>query len=248
MSTEVSILTALHRPQRDHVEEAWESVRAQEGVAWEWVIQADGSTEELDQWLPAELRRDERVRAVANGRAFGVATTRNLGLVRCSGEFVQHLDQDDMLVPGALALGARTLRADEQLAFCFGESLHLHADGVLEPRPSHKRLEPGTIAPGTITNRWLEGAGHRVVPNAIMWRKAYLFAYGGWTALPVWADYGIIFPVADRHPVAVLDEVTLHYRRHPAQASGDPDADALVDAQRPFIPNRLQAMREILGG
>jgi glycosyltransferase involved in cell wall biosynthesis len=247
MSADVSILTAVYRPEPDHLRAAWESVQRQQGVSWEWVIQVDGTDDDLVAWLPAEARADDRVRAAATGRRFDVAITRNLGLVRCEGDLVQHLDQDDLLLPGALAAGAERLRADERLAFCFGEVSYLLPDGSIEPRPDFKRLEPGVKAAGEITARWRRGDPYGFVTNSLMWRKRYLYAYGGWAALPVWADTGIIFPVADRHPVASIDHETVLYRRHPRQASRDPDAQRLVEAQRPFIPRRLDAMRRISG-
>ena len=66
-----------------------------------------------------------------------------------------------------------------------------------------------------------------MVPNATMWRKEYLYAYGGWSALPVGDDYGVLFAVADRHPTAYVDEVVMHWRHYPEQTSADPARQAL---------------------
>jgi hypothetical protein len=86
-----------------------------------------------------------------------------------------------------------------------------------------------------------------MVPNATMWRKDYLYAYGGWTALPVGDDYGLMFAVADRHPVSFVDRVILEYRRYPEQSSSDDLRRAQVDVQRPFVFARVEAMRRISG-
>ena len=247
MAPDVSILTAVYRPEPEHIRAAWESVRGQEGVEWEWVVQVDGSDEELAAWLPADVVSDPRVHAAANGRRFEVAVTRNLGLVRCGAGFIQHLDQDDVLMPGALAAGLQALRADERLAFCFGEVSYLLPGGRIEPRPEYKRLAPGLLEAGEMTARWRAGEPYGFVTNSLMWRKQYLYAYGGWAALSIWADNGIIFPVADRHPVLAIEHETVLYRRHPGQTSRQPATAALVAAQRPFIPRRLDAMRRIMG-
>jgi hypothetical protein len=153
------------------------------------------------------------------------------------------------LAPGGLAAGVATLRADPELAFCFGEGLHLTADGTLQARPPQKRvLEPGRIEPGEIEARWNRGRRpHGMVLPGAMWRKQYLFAYGGWASLPAFEDYGVCFPVAQRHPIAFIDQVTFHRRDHPAQESRTPDRSVLADISRPFVLSRLDAMRAIMG-
>jgi hypothetical protein len=213
------------------------------------VLQVDGDQAELGEWLPAQLRGDARVRPAANGRRCGTGPTRNVGLTRCRSELVQSLDQDDLLVAGALAAGVRTMRADAELAFCFGEAMHLLPDGTLEPRPAQKRvLTPGRIEPGEIEARWARGTRpHGMVVPAAMWRRQHLLAYGGWASLPAFEDFALYFPVAQRHPVAYLEQVTLHHRFHPGQESAAPDRDALADVSRPFVLMRLAAMREVLG-
>jgi glycosyltransferase involved in cell wall biosynthesis len=240
---DVSIVTAVYRPR--YLTETWESVRAQDGVSWEWIVQVDGTPAEADTWIPADMAADERVRVEARGH-FGIAVTRNLALLRTRADFVQTLDHDDILLPDALAVLAGTLRGDQRLAFCFGEHLHLLTDGTLEPRPAAKRLPPGRIEPGEITERWRSGP-HGMVPNTTMWRKDYLYAYGGWTALPVGDDYGLMFAVADRHPVAFVEHEVLHYRRYGEQSSSDDQRRAQVDVQRPFVFARVEAMRRVSG-
>jgi glycosyltransferase involved in cell wall biosynthesis len=240
---DVSIVTAVYRPR--FLSETWEAVREQRGIDWEWVVQVDGTEAEAREWVPAEMRGDERVRVEARGH-FGIAVTRNLGLLRTHADFVQTLDHDDLLEADALAALADELRADESLAFTFGEHMILLPDGTLEPRPEVKRMPPGRIEPGVVVERWRTGP-HGMVPNATMWRKDYLYAYGGWTALPVGDDYGLMFAVADRHPVSFVDRVVLKYRRYPEQSSSDDLRQAQVDVQRPFVFGRVEAMRRISG-
>ena len=244
VTPDVSILTAVYKPR--YLAESWESVRAQEGVSWEWVVQVDSDPADIEAWLPADMRADERVHVQAAGH-FGIAATRNLGLIRTRAEFVQTLDHDDALLPGALATLASVLRADPDLAFVFGDHMHLMPDGSLEPRPDLRRLPPGRIEPGVVVERWRDNLPHGLVPNATMWRKAYLYAYGGWSALPVGDDYGVLFAVADRHPTAYVDQVVMHWRKHPDQSSGDPARRALTDVQRPFVFKRVDGMRRVSG-
>jgi glycosyltransferase involved in cell wall biosynthesis len=248
-SPDVSILTAIFRPESSYLLDSFQAILGQDGVTWEWVLQIDGPDEDLERWVPEELHSDDRVSPAATGRHCGVSPTRNVGLTRCRSEFVQSLDQDDLLAPGGLAAGVATLRGDPKLAFCFGEGLHLTADGTLAPRPPQKRvLEPGRIEPGEIEARWNRGRRpHGMVLPGAMWRKQYLFAYGGWASLPALEDYGVCFPVAQRHPIAFIDQVTFHRRDHPAQESRTPDRSALAEISRPFVLSRLDALRAIMG-
>lgn len=238
---EVSIVTAVHRPR--YLAQTWESVRDQAGVAWEWVVQVDGEQADVEAWLPEDMRADSRVHPQAAGR-FGIAVTRNLALIRTRADFVQTLDHDDILLPGALAALTEALRADETLAFVFGDHVNLLPDGTLEPRPEFKRLPAGRIEPRVLVERWRDGP-HGMVANATMWRKDYLYAYGGWSALPVGDDYGVLFAVADRHPVAYVDREVLRYRRYPEQSSEDAERRALGGVQKPFVFRRVEAMRRL---
>lgn len=243
---EVSVLSPVYRPDRDFFLEAWRSICAQEGVDWEWVLQFDGSEEDMAAWLPDEIRADTRCRPAAPGR-FGVAITRNLGLLRCRAPFVQCLDYDDILLPGAIAAGLETLRADPELAFCFGDAVDLLADGTFERRPEHKTLPAGRVEAGEIADRYLAGKPHRLIFGSAMWRPEYAFAYGGWTALPVSEDFGLSFAVVARHPIAFIGRDTMHHRVHPGQFTARSQQRELADVQRPFFRRRLEAMRRVMG-
>jgi glycosyltransferase involved in cell wall biosynthesis len=244
---EVSVLSPVYRPQRQFLLEAWESIHAQGDLAWEWVLQFDGSPAEMAEWLPDEIRDDPRCRPAAAGR-FGVAITRNLGILRCRAPFVQCLDYDDILLPGAIAAALETMRADPELAFCFGDAVDMFPDGTFERRPAHKTLPVGRVEAGEISERYLAGKPHRLIFGSAMWRPEYVFAYGGWTALPVSEDFGLSFAVVARHPMAFIGRDTMHHRVHPAQFTSRPDQRRLADLQRPFLRRRLEAMKQVMNG
>ena len=243
---EVSVLTPVFRPDREFFLEAWRSICAQEGLGWEWVLQFDGSAQEMRSWLPDEIRDDPRCRPAAAGN-FGVAITRNLGILRCRAPFVQCLDYDDILLPGAIAAALETLRADPELAFCFGDAVDMLPDGTFERRPAHKTLPVGRVEAGTISDWYLAGKPHRLIFGSVMWRPEFVFAYGGWTALPVSEDFGLSFAVVSQHPIAFIGRDTMHHRVHPGQFTARPQQRALADLQRPFLRSRLEAMEQVIG-
>ena len=95
-----------------------------------------------------------------------------------------------------------------------------------------------------MTERWRTGP-HGMVPNTTMWRKEYLYAYGGWTRYRWATTTACCSRVADRHPTAYVDREVMHYRHYPEQSSEDDARRALVDVQRPFVFKRVDAMRRL---
>lgn len=240
------MLTPVYRPDRAFFLAAYESICRQGDLDWEWVLQFDGSEEDMESWLPDEIRDDPRCRPAASGK-FGVAITRNLGILRCNAEFVQCCDYDDILLPGAIAAGLETLRADSELAFCFGDAVDMLPDGTFKRRPAYKTLPVGRVEAGTISDWYLAGKPHRLIFGSVMWRPEFVFAYGGWTALPVSEDFGLSFAVVSRHPIAFIGSDTMHHRVHPGQFTERPDQRRLAELQRPFFRRRLEAMKAVMG-
>lgn len=240
------MLTPVHRPVRAYFLEAYESICRQGDLDWEWVLQFDGTAQDMDDWLPDEIRADARCRPAAGGR-FGVAITRNLGLLRCRSPYIQCLDYDDVLLPDAIAAALETLRADPELAFCFGDAVDMLPDGRFERRPAHKTPPVGRTEAGEISRRYLEGKPHRLIFGSAMWRAEFVYAYGGWTALPVSEDFGLSFAVVARHPMAFIGRDTMHHRVHPGQFTARANQRELADLQRPFLQRRLEAMQRVMG-
>lgn len=66
----------------------------------EIIVVDDGSTDEPDEVL-AELACDERVKVLRKSNG-GVSSARNMGLDSASGEYVQFVDSDDLLLASAI--------------------------------------------------------------------------------------------------------------------------------------------------
>ena len=97
----ISVITAAYAPTADYIEETAESIKAQElppGWDLEWVVQEDGDSPRLSGFFD----RLPFARYASNGRRYPTALTRNLALSRASGVLMQALDQDDVLLPGAM--------------------------------------------------------------------------------------------------------------------------------------------------
>lgn len=78
-----------------------ESVRRQTHPNWECVIIDDGSTDDTAAVVKALIGTDNRFRYVWQPNA-GLSAARNAGLERATGEYIQFLDADDVLLPAKL--------------------------------------------------------------------------------------------------------------------------------------------------
>jgi GT2 family glycosyltransferase len=106
-----SVLTPVHDPPLEILEQTIESVRAQTFADWELCLVDDGSSDpEVREALAHAGAADPRIRHLRRERAGGIATATNAALELAGGEYVALLDHDDLLVPEALAQVESALR------------------------------------------------------------------------------------------------------------------------------------------
>ena len=216
----VSVLTPVHRPAPDWLLELHASLDAQRGVAWQWVIQADGEESLLAQ-VPDAIRRDERVTAEANGRWLGQSITRNLALLNVRHPLVQTVDADDLLERDALAVAARALDEHPDVGFAFGRTRVIDFDGALVE--GKNLYPPGRIEPGVLAEDWeCRGGSCSIVVPSVMWRTAVVDAVGGWPASVAGMDVLLLLSVASDHAGLCLDRYTYRYRSHEEQIHRGP--------------------------
>jgi GT2 family glycosyltransferase len=108
-----SVLTPVHDPPLELLEETIASVLGQSFEDWELCLVDDGSSNpEVRKALRRSADADSRIHLLRRESAGGIATATNAALEMAAGEFVALLDHDDLLLPDALAsvdaaLGAR---------------------------------------------------------------------------------------------------------------------------------------------
>ncbi len=123
----------------DTVVEAVESVLAQDYPALELIVVDDASRDDTLARLAAFAGRIRLLPQAQNG---GVATARNAGLAAASGEMVQFLDSDDLLLPGCLRQKIAAFAARPAAGLCFNELEHVDlASGA--PRRRVNAIRPG---------------------------------------------------------------------------------------------------------
>jgi glycosyl transferase family 2 len=241
----VTVVTAARTPPADWLLEAYDSLRQPGEVSWEWALQIDGTVEDV-RAVPPSIRSDPRVRVEPNGRWLGTAATRNRALSRSNGEFVQNLDADDLVLPGALDSAVRALQEEPTAAFAFGRTVHLHEDGRLtHPWETEVAFPPGRIEPGVVSDFWLRHGWDGMPISPVMWRRSHLFAIGGWAALSTLEDTAPVMTAAELWPSVYIDLDAQVYRINETQATASAAFAAERRPNEAFLRERLFALKRL---
>jgi glycosyltransferase involved in cell wall biosynthesis len=135
----------------------------------EVVVVDDGSSEAETLSSLAELVR-KGVRVIRQENA-GLSAARMRGVSATTAPYVFNLDADDLASPGALALMADRLDADQDAAVCYGDYVEFGTSEIARRVPS--TIDPYRLA---YTNEY---------PVTALFRRSVLEAVGGWRHLGV---------------------------------------------------------------
>lgn len=209
--------------------EAVASALDQQGVEVTVVVVDDGSTDGTATWLGS--LRDERLRVVRHEQGRGGSAARNAGLALAGDGPVLFLDDDDVLLPGALADLDDALRRHPQAAAAAGA--HLRFGATDRPgRSVHPRRE-------VVQPVWREElTGWNLPPAAVLWRAEVVRALGGWDeSLRRCEDRDLNLRAGDR-PVVLVPRAVMRYRIHEAQVPAHTWADVDVLVRDRFLATR----------
>jgi len=207
MTPRIDIITPCTRAA--HLNEAYDSILAQRGVDWRWLIQAD---RQLEAPLPERIAADPRVAFEHNGASYRAALTRNRALMRGDAPLVFALDDDDLLAPGALARLAAAL-AEPDAADCYaawGETHKFTDDGQ---RHLLKGWAHGGVLPaGTLAGAFQRGEGLHICCGSLLWRREHLVAFGGWAGLLHSEDTNLVIAADALFGSVYVPMAVLEYR------------------------------------
>jgi glycosyltransferase involved in cell wall biosynthesis len=135
--------------------EAVSSVLAQTYPSFEVIIVDDGSTDETGTVAEALARSEpDRIRVIHQANR-GPGAAREAGRRLARGEFIQHLDSDDLLLPRKLELQVRGLRENADCGVSYGKTRYRHRDGRVEPEPwKGSGQAVATMFPSFLRARW----------------------------------------------------------------------------------------------
>jgi len=132
----ISVLTPVHDPPVQMLEEAVRSVRAQTFTDWELCLIDDGSTRpEVLAALERHAASDSRIHLERRETAGGISTATNTALELASGDYVALLDHDDALVPDALQRVAEQIARQPDVDMIYSDEDVVDDDGAIEHHP-----------------------------------------------------------------------------------------------------------------
>jgi glycosyltransferase involved in cell wall biosynthesis len=236
----ISVITAAYAPLARYFAETIDSVLSQElPPQWEleWLVQEDGT----DPQLAGVVTGLPGVSYSTNQAHAGIATTRNLALARATGDLVQVLDHDDILLPGALARLIPRFE-DPLIHWVVGQADDLMSDGTR--RPYESALPFGMIEAGAVNTWAIEHDGNWPIHCAGLVLRTHLVrAFGGWGAVPVDDDV-MMFSALSECAAGYNDpSITWLYRIHDQQTSRSGTwRERSADGRRIAL-QRVQAIR-----
>jgi glycosyltransferase involved in cell wall biosynthesis len=163
--------------------EAVASVLAQTHRPIEVLLVDDGSTDETPAVCRELAGQDPEVIRVLRRDNGGPGLARETGRQAARGEFIQHLDSDDLLLPRKFEVQVNALRQRPECgaAYCF--TRYRPMDGPPEDRPrkgSGRTVE--TMFPSFLAERWWD------TPNPL-YRRSVCDAAGPWSDLRLEEDW-----------------------------------------------------------
>ncbi|KNE79651.1 glycosyltransferase [Streptomyces fradiae] len=241
VSRRIIVVTPVHAPSAHFLGDAYKSLAEQElpdGWEWRWIIQEDGTTDEVAPHVPDDPRVTFR-----QGRPGGPGIARTIALAHANGEYVKVLDVDDQLMPGALARDLTVLEGDPEIGWVTSRVLDLLPDGSTAGFDSDP--ERGPIERGAVLEHWkAHDYRAQVHPASLCIRRDLLLALGGWMALPASEDTGLLLALNAVSRGWFIRDYGLLYRKWPGQmTSQTAHTDAVErEARMAVVEARARAL------
>jgi glycosyltransferase involved in cell wall biosynthesis len=220
------------------IEEAIESVFAQNYDNWELLLVDDGSTDDSTQIaLRCAERYPEKVRYLEHPghQNRGMSASRNLGIRQARGEYISFLDSDDVWFPHTLEQQLAILSSNPEAGMVYGSSLYWFG-WTGNPEDSQRDfrdfveecgVRPNTlIEPPELLRSFLRRDkgpcvfGSIPAPSTIMVRNEVASSVGGFVEEShqhrgLYDDQFFYVKVGLEVPVVAADRLWCKYRQHP---------------------------------
>jgi glycosyltransferase involved in cell wall biosynthesis len=170
-----TILPVYNRPAM--LRESAASVLAQTYRDIELIIVDDGSTDDTAAVADALAAEHPDVVRVLHQRNAGVGPAREAGRLVARGEFIQHLDSDDLLYPRKFEWQVAGLQAHPECGASYGWTRGQLPDGTMVERPERRtgeRIE--TMFPAMLQSRWWQ-------TTTPLYRASLVHRAGAWLPL-----------------------------------------------------------------
>jgi O-antigen biosynthesis protein len=226
----VSVLTPVHDPPLEMLEEAIESVRSQTVPYWELCLVDDGSKDsEVIAMLERYAAEDRRIHLTRREQAGGIASATNAAMAMATGEYIALLDHDDTLVPSAIERIAAKVAGDPGLDMIYSDE-----DTVLDGRPIWAHLKPAWSPDTLRTNGYTCHFG--------VYRRELVEEAGGFRSeFNGSQDVDMILRLVERTDrIANIPEILYHWRAHANSTAGGNVKPYAYVAARKAIAGHLE--------
>jgi len=204
----VSVVLSVYNSEA-YLAEAVDSILQQTFTDFEFIIIDDGSADGSSAILDRFARSDARIRLIRReNRGLTVSLNEGLGLAR--GDLIARMDADDVAEPERFAKQVGFMRAHPEVS-AVGCAVRM-LDGAGE-RGAVLRFP---VDHGRIEARLWRGDGGVICHPALMARRSAMQGIGGYNAEYRTAqDLDLYLRLGEAGRLSNLDDVLLHYRRHP---------------------------------
>ena len=114
----------------DYIVTAYESIKKQTLLDWEWVIIDDTDEYKHFDFLRSVLSQDNRVRLYKRDKNSGnIGNVKNEVISLCRGKYILEMDHDDELLCDCLLDAYNLFQSDDNIGFVYGDTIHLYRDG-----------------------------------------------------------------------------------------------------------------------
>jgi glycosyltransferase involved in cell wall biosynthesis len=187
------------------LKEAIDSVKAQTYKNWELIILDDNSQD--GSYELARACKSSKIKVYRNEKQLGTAGGRAKASKLCTGDFICHLDSDDLIEPWALETMVREFNRRPDVALIYSDWMDIGEDGAFGSyQPSHP-YSPDKIA----------FLGWRPLG---MYRRSVMDSIDGYNAaLPHCEDGDLFMQIVERFPAAHIPAVLYRRRSHSRNTS-----------------------------
>lgn len=199
----------------DKIKRAYNSIKAQTFIDWEWVILDDTPCEtEQDRthfdFLKSLFENDHRIRLYKRSENDGnIGNVKNEAVLLCRGKYVLEMDHDDELLPYTLQYAYEAFETDKNIGFVYMNYANIYENGNNFKYSNHFSLGYAGYYCQKYRNKWLYVASSPninditlsnivAIPNhPRIWRKDFLTSIGNYSELlPISDDYELFIRTA----------------------------------------------------
>jgi glycosyltransferase involved in cell wall biosynthesis len=211
----------------DKIMRAYNSIKQQTLINWEWVIIDDSPDDEHFEFLREKLSHDCRIRIYRRSENSGsIGNVKNEAVSLCRGEYVLEMDHDDEILPCVLEDAARLFSEGtdttkgEDIGFIYMDFINIYENGENFRYGDHICKGYGSYYCQKYNDKWVYVYNTPNINNITLshlvccpnhpriWRRELLLKIGNYCEyLPICDDYEILLRTAVNTKMAKIPKL-----------------------------------------